>query len=328
LLLLAIPALLLVAGYRDLGAQHKATFPAWLVLIPLGVFCVAGGVALRGSGTSSQTLAAVRDFYGRLTVVDDAPTKERPLRGLYHGRVLHGAQFRDAALRGTPTTYYAKGSGIDVALHQHSARLEGRPLTVGVVGLGAGTIAAWGEPGDRFRFFELDPVVVDFARRYFTFLSDSRASVDVVTGDARLSLEREMSDGSRRHTYDVVAVDAFAGDSIPVHLLTRECFALYRQALRADGVLAVHVSNHYLDLRRVVRGLAGETGLQTVEVNRPESTKSGAWASVWMLVSADEAFLHRARSLIAPSAASTAPPVVWTDSFSSLLGVLRERPQH
>jgi hypothetical protein len=323
LLLLMAPALLLVAAHRDMVRAGKHKAPIWVLGVPVAVFCIAGGLVLHAAGDRPRTVAMTRNFYGRLAVVDDDPMSKRPLRGLFHGRILHGAQFLQSAIHLTPTTYYAKGSGIDVALNQHTRRLAGQPLRVGVIGLGAGTIAAWGRSGDRFRFFELDPDVVDFARRYFTFLSDTRADVDVVTGDARLSLEREVATADGRHTYDVLAVDAFSGDSIPVHLLTRECFALYRRALTPEGVLAVHVTNQFLDLRRVVRGLAADDGLQVVEIDRPADHDEGVWTSVWMLVTEDGKFLHRASAFSAPASGSTPSRVVWTDAFSSLVSVLR-----
>jgi hypothetical protein len=290
--------------------------------MPLAAFCVATVIVLRATSHSTHIVAATRNFYGTLTVIDDDPAKPNPLRGMYHGRVLHGAQFLSSAASGRPTTYYAEGSGIDVAIRQHPRRLNGEPLTVGVVGLGAGTIAAWGERGDRFTFFELNPTVVAFARRYFTFLGRSGAAIETVTGDARLSLEREMGSAARRHSYDVLAIDAFSGDSIPVHLLTRESFALYRQALKPDGVLALHVSNLYLDLPAVVRGLSADAGLHAIEIDRPADPDSGAWKSIWMLATTNDAFIARA-SRIAQPTPEMARALVWTDSFSSLISVLR-----
>jgi hypothetical protein len=322
LLMLLVPVLLLAAAFRDLAERRTMRVPAWLLVVPVAAFCGAGIVVLKTTGRAPRTVDAVRNFYGRLTVVDDDPAQDRPLRGLYHGRVLHGAQFLNSQWSMTPTTYYAKNSGIDVAIGQHTRRLAGLPLSVGVVGLGAGTIAAWGAAGDRFRFFELNPEVATFARRDFTFLSRTAASPEVVIGDARLSLEHEMAELQHQHTYDVLAIDAFAGDSIPVHLLTRECLALYRQALKVDGVLAVHVSNRYLDLRPVVRGLSSESGLHDVEIDRQADTASGAWASVWMLVSADEGFIRRAQGF-GRRPEKNGRTLIWTDSFSSLISVVR-----
>jgi hypothetical protein len=322
LLILLVLVLFAATIFRDFSQRRPAQVPMFLWAMPLAAFCVATVIVLRATSHSANAVAATRNFYGTLTVIDDDPAKPQPLRGMYHGRVLHGAQFLSGALSGRPTTYYAEGSGIDVAIRQHPRRLNGEPLTVGVVGLGAGTIAGWGEPGDRFTFFELNPTVVAFARKYFTFLARSRAAIETVTGDARLSLEREMASPERRHSYDVLAIDAFSGDSIPVHLLTRESFALYRQALKPDGVLALHVSNLYLDLPAVVRGLSADAGLHAIEIDRPADLDSGAWKSIWMLATTNDAFIARADRIAQPTP-ELARALVWTDSFSSLISVLR-----
>jgi spermidine synthase len=152
--------------------------------------------------------------------------------------------------------------------------------------------------------------------------ADSRAAVDVVIGDARLSIERELRDGTGVHAYDVLAIDAFSGDAIPVHLLTREAFARYREALAPDGVLAVHVSNQYLDLRPVVRGLSKELGERVLEIESQDDTELGLDSATWMLVSANAAFLDAAAPLAQPEPAG-ARSVVWTDAFSSLLAVMK-----
>ena len=174
-------------------------------------------------------------------------------------------------------------------------------MRVGAVGLGAGTIAAWGEAGDSMRFFEINPAAEAYARRYFTFLSDSRAAVDVAIGDARLSLERELLDRPGSRAYDVLAIDAFTGDAIPVHLLTREAFALYFAAMNPDGVLALHVSNRYLDLMPVVRGLAREIGLEALQIEQEEDAWNAVEASTWMLVTRDAAFVERVRDSAEPA---------------------------
>jgi spermidine synthase len=172
------------------------------------------------------------------------------------------------------------------------------------------------------RFYEINPAAEAFARRYFTFLADSRAAVSVVIGDARLSIERSLRDGSGSRAFDVLAIDAFSGDAIPVHLLTREAFALYAATLEADGVLAVHVSNRYLDLKPVVRGLARELGRQALEVETDEDQSLGVEGSTWVLVTANEAFAAGVKSLAEPARAD-ARSLVWTDAFSSLLPVLK-----
>jgi hypothetical protein len=315
--------LLLVCLYRDAQSRlYRGARPvAWTALSAACIGSVVA-VAMPPPSDGSIEIARTRNFYGILSVADDNPPGDWSLRRLRNGRILHGAQFMEPQKRTQATTYYGEGSGIEIAIRQHSRRLSGQPLQIGVVGLGAGTIAAWGEAGDRLRFFEINPAAVDFARRYFTFLADSRAAVDVVGGDARLSIEREVRDGRGRRAYDVLAVDAFSGDAIPVHLLTREALALYAEALREDGVLAIHVTNHYLDLKAVVRGLATQAGRQVVEIETDDDYLRGLDGNTWMLVTGN-ASVVAAASPFATRGLPDAKVLVWTDAFSSLLQVLK-----
>lgn len=323
-LVLLVPALLVIslASERARGVRQAA--PVLLWTIPALVFVAALGSALAAAGTAAHTVAAARDFYGVLRVIDDAPGEPRRLRGLMHGRIIHGSQYLDPGLRNQATTYYAEGSGIELAIRLHPARAAGLPLTVGVVGLGTGTLAAWAAPGDLFRFFELSPLVIDFGARYFSFLDDSDGTVEVVEGDARLSLERELSRDGARRPYDVLAVDAFSGDAIPVHLMTRESLDVYRGALAPDGVLAFHVSNQHLDLRPVVRALAGELDWPVVEVLRPADTDRAIQKSQWMLLTSSRFLLEELRPF-ATSDEEPARALLWTDSFSSLWPLIEWR---
>jgi len=320
LLEIATIAVLALVVWREIAAR----WPGPAARLVGGAFVVATGVsawALLPRATREGEIARGRSFYGVLSVTDESAEGPRPIRRLYHGRILHGTQFIPEALHRQVTSYYTTGSGIEIALNHHPRRLRSEPLTIGVAGLGAGTIAAWGQPFDRITFFEIDPLVVEFSSRYFTYVKDSPARVEIVMGDARLSLERAMRSEENRHTYDVLAMDAFSGDAIPVHLLTRECFALYRRALRPDGILAVHVSNRYVDIKPVVRGAAAELGLEVVQIEKGSSGVTRAVGSTWLLVTANEAFLEKAR-LFAVEPDDT-PPVVWTDAFSSLIAVLK-----
>jgi spermidine synthase len=308
--------------FRDRASRQSRRPPLFLWAVPLAVFVATMVVALQHVGATPGTIAIERNFYGVLRVVDGPPDQVPRLRKLFHGRVLHGAQFLDPDRRDALTIDFAHGSGIDLAFAEHPRRVAGHPMTIGVVGLGAGTIAAFGRAGDSLRFFELNPTVITFARDHFTFLRDSPATVDVVAGDARLSLETEMATPAHRHTYDLLVVDAFAGAAIPVHLLTRESMALYQQALTPDGVLVVHVSNQHLDLTGVVRGTAGELGLEVAHVTRGADARVSATSSEWMVASRHGAFIERVREL-APATSAVTPAVVWTDAFSSLASVLR-----
>lgn len=321
-LLIAISAALVsVVIAREHVARRSTRPPAWLVAVPAASLAVAAFVIVAANRVGSGTVAVERSFYGILRVLDD-PLEARPrLRRLLHGSILHGAEALGGPGPRAPITYYSDGSGIDVAVRANPTRAADRPIAVGVIGLGTGTIAVLARAGDRVTFFELDPHVVRFAREYFSFLRDTQAAVDVVLGDARLSLERRLQDREAQGGFDVFAVDAFSGDSVPVHLLTREAFALYRRALAPDGVLAVHVSNLHLDLEPVVRGLAADAGWEPLLINHRGSDVLGTRTSDWMLLSSNAEFLAQVRPLAQPEASR--PPVVWTDQFSSLISVLK-----
>ncbi|HEV2245053.1 MAG TPA: fused MFS/spermidine synthase, partial [Terriglobia bacterium] len=194
-----------------------------------------------------------------------------------------------------------------------------------VIGLGAGTMAAYGRPGDQYRFYELDPLIINVARKQFSFLSDSRAKVELVAGDGRLALEREPG---RR--FDLLAVDAFSGDSIPVHLLSREAFRLYFARLEPEGVLAVHVSNSFLDLAPVVGRLAQDLGKSARVAEAQEDAGDHRSHSVWVLVAGDPATLDHLQAAQAGLQAAPAwpPPAprslrVWTDDYSNLFQILK-----
>jgi hypothetical protein len=321
LLYVAAAGLLLVT-VLDAATRRWLPRAAWLG-VAVAVACLVGGLAAVVQGRRpAANVATGRSFYGVLRVVDDPATNDRGLRRLYHGRILHGAQFLAPAMSTRATTYYSEGSGIDVAIGRHPKRLANQTLQIGMVGLGTGTVAALSHPGDRLKFFEIDPLVIDFARRHFTYLRDARGRVEVVAGDARLSLEREMSLEQNLHTYDVLAVDAFSGDAVPVHLLTREMFELYDRALHAEGVLALHVSNRYLDLRPVVQGAVVERGMKLVQVVTTDKVITRAIASTWLLATRNEPFVAALAETGEPSQIGHRT-VVWTDDFSSLLSVLR-----
>ncbi len=281
------------------------------------------GYALLGGGLLGHALvtdlaeqrhavARGRNFYGTLRVFDNA---DRTWRSLAHGTILHGGQYLDPARARQPLTYYGADSGVGLAF----ASLPARPRRVGVVGLGAGSLAVYGRAGDRLRFYEINPLVETFARRDFTFLRDCPGAVEVVPGDARLSLEREPPQG-----YDLLAVDAFSSDAIPVHLLTREAFALYLRHLAPGGYLAVHISNHYLDLQPVVRAAALDLGLAARVVDTDGDEDRGVYGSTWIVLARSEAAFGTP-----PFTASEdvepldAKPLAWRDDFSNLFQVLK-----
>lgn len=256
-----------------------------------------------------------RNFYGVLRVEDDVlESPVRPMRDMVHGRVVHGRQFTDEQGRREPSTYYSHSSGIGKAL---LASDENKPRRIGVVGLGAGTLAVYGRTGDAMRFYEINPDVISLARKHFTFLGDCKAQIDVVPGDARLVLERE----SDQH-FDVLVLDAFSGDAIPVHLLTSEAMQIYTRHLTDNGILAVHISNSYFDLEPVVRALAEDSGLDARVQECDCGADAGvAFDSVWMLLSHD---VHSLDVICGPDTSKAPHRVVyWTDDRNNLLNVLR-----
>ncbi len=263
-----------------------------------------------------------RTFYGVHKVADRDLGTPGARRLLRHGTTLHGTQLLDEDRKREPISYYGPGTGLDLAFRRHPSRLAGKPLRIGVLGLGAGTIAAYSRAGDRVRFFELDPQVEIYAREYFTFLEDASGDVDVVLGDGRLSLEREIAESAE--TYDLLVVDAFSGGSIPIHLLTRECFEIYAKALRPDGVMAIHVSNKYLRLAPVIRAGAENLGWEAVQVLTDPDEEAFTEASHWVVATANRALLDDPELVEASTPwGEDRPPIRWTDRRSSLVSVLR-----
>jgi hypothetical protein len=261
-----------------------------------------------------------RGFFGVLRV-DEAGGADKVRRRLKHGRIIHGVQFLDPTLSREPTSYYGPTSAVGLAIQHHPRRLAGQPLKLGVVGLGVGTLASYAEERDAVRFYEINPDVVALSSGpapVFTYLRDCRGTVDISLGDARVNLEREPVQG-----FQVLALDAFSSDSIPAHLLTLEAGRVYLRHLAEDGILAVHISNRYLDLEPVVRGLAAALGLVIIRIDSEEANEKVS-RSTWMLLTRDAA------TLAAPAIkdAAAEPPeedrsLLWTDTYSNLLEVFK-----
>ena len=304
--------------------QGRKLRPDILASVAL-LLLLSGLVVALMAAFASNTLAVRRGFYGVLRVWE-INTEEPALRAyqLTHGRTVHGFQFEAPELRDVPTTYYAETSGVGLALLNHPARPAS--LRIGGLGLGIGVIARYAQPGDVFRFYEINPDMIRLAEGeggYFSFVSDSKAETQIVAGDARLSLEREVSSPGPQD-FDVLVLDAFSGDAVPLHLLTREAFEVYLQHLASDGVLAVNVSNRYFDLSLQVYRLAEAFGLQAMKIeDRGDALQS--YDSIWMLLARDRRLLD-APALASREAAAPAIPAglrLWTDDYSNLLQILR-----
>lgn len=274
---------------------------------------------------SGNVLLTHRDFHGVVSVIRDESGPE-PFDFLRHGRTQHGVQLIRPQRRHELTSYYGEGSGFYLGVLNHPKRRSGEPMRFGVIGLGIGVIAGYGAKGDSIRFYELVPAVERIARENFTFLADSAAEVEVVLGDARLSLERELGRGDSGR-FDILAVDAFSSDSIPRHLITREAFALYLAHLADDGVLCVQVSNRYLDLKPLVKSLADDAGLTSVLVISRPPKRNEIWRtdSTWVLMSRDprafDAPGWKDRFTPWPSDLPAMEP--WTDDFGGLFSIVK-----
>jgi hypothetical protein len=246
----------------------------------------------------------------------DYPLAYGPARVLLSGQIYHGLQFLEPTASRIPTAYFCEEGGLGVAFRELATTTN---RNIGVIGLGAGTIASYGRPGDRIRYYELNPLVLELAQGWFTFLTNSAAKVEVALGDGRLSLEREPP-----QNYDLFVLDAFAGDSIPVHLLTDESMQSYRKHLKLTGIMAFHVSNSHLDLIPVVWGLAEKHGLTAVVVPpKPLDPREGKLPSLWILLSASHDFCdHPAIANLLRGFRPPQKPILWTDDYSSILPIL------
>jgi hypothetical protein len=280
---------------------------------------LTAGLAIPQKAEFFHVVARARNFYGVLSVVE---VQRENYLALRHGKIVHGFQFQDPRRARLATGYFGENSPANIMIRNWPRH----PMRVGLVGMGAGTLAAIGQPGDVYRFYEINPDVYRWSsgsQPYFTFLEDSPARIEVVLGDARISLEREAARGEFQK-FDVLVMDAFSSDAIPMHLLTREAFEVFAQHLRGpESVIAVHISNNTLDLSPVVAALAKEFGMAAVR-GTTLSLKSYLWTSDWILLA------HNAASLdVAELKPQEIPfpagkkPILWTDDYSNLWRVLR-----
>lgn len=307
------------------GSQHAA--PSMHKRLPLALYVGVLALVFAGHAILSEhrVVARSRNFYGMLRIIEHEEPGTGRFRQMMHGRIQHGLQLMDDDKRRWPTAYFMPDSGIGLALRLHPKRTATppRPLRVGVVGLGVGTVAAYGRQDDVFDFYEINPDVERLARAYFTYLADTPAAVSVHLGDGRLALERRLAQ-SGAAPYDILMVDAFSSDAIPMHLLTREGFAVYMRSLAPGGLLAINVTNRYVDLRLMVRRLAREAGSDARLFVVEDRLEVAGFHSRWILVSSDTTFFRRSAIArhIDPWPSAPAPPV-WTDDYGSLLPVLR-----
>jgi SAM-dependent methyltransferase len=325
--LVGLVAPLVLPAYFELGAGLVlcGLLLLWQVRREHAVFGVLGLASLVVTIGSAVwairefydgTVAATRNFYGVLRVQEFGQGAANHRRSLIHGTIMHGTQYLAGDAPRQPATYYTDTSGIGRVLELLHPRTT--PLKVGVIGLGAGTLAVYGAKGDVYRFYEINPDVVTVAERDFTYLADSDATIEIALGDARLTLEREPT-----QAFDVLAIDAFSSDAIPVHLITSEALAIFKRHMKPGGIIAFHVTNRYLNLVPVVEALAKAQGLHVLHI-ADDAEGSRASRSDWVLLSDSRDLFDR------PELAEVATEIeprpdwrLWTDDFNNLLQVLK-----
>ena len=311
LTLAAIAILIAVRGGRK---------PAWAIWarMALAVAVVAAAVYQIGAEISHARVLA-RNFYSSLRIVDTGEGADT-IRRMEHGGVEHGAQYLDRQKRVQPISYYGPTSGAALTIAAMRKQRQA-PLKIGVVGLGAGALAAYGETGGAMRFYELNPQVIELAKSQFTYLADGKAAIEIAPGDARLVLEAEPA-----QNFDVLAVDAFSGDAIPIHLLTREALAIYRRHLKPGGALLFHISNKFVDLEPALARLAQDAGVQArVVSDSPDDPdeKSPLSDSDWVIFSEDGSLFNAADMQRAEELEDPQEGPAWTDDFNTILSAIR-----
>jgi SAM-dependent methyltransferase len=310
-----LPLGLATLGLLTFALIFRESWRTDVLWITVSVFLIATVFVHARTFLKGSTVAA-RDFYGTVRITDFPSARDGVnVRVMIHGATDHGRQFLSPELRRQPTSYYGPGSGIALVMDHRKKT----PMRVGVIGLGTGSLAAYGAGGDYYRFYEINPVVVRLARDYFHYLADSRAKVDIVVGDGRLSLERESPQG-----FDVLAVDAFSGGSIPVHLLVRQAFEQYFRHLKPDGILALHITNTWLDLSPVVAEAARYFGARGLLVHRLGVAELETAQSTWALLTREGTLLDE------PALKQAGRPLpshtgvrLWTDDYSNLFRIMK-----
>lgn len=319
-LVIAVAVVLLFALLWSLGVvQTRRGRLGWL-LPPVAVALLGVNLGVEAQRRGGDAVAIERGFFGMLRVVDrdlDDPLEAR--RILYHGAINHGFQFLHPDRQMWHNAYFPIESGIGVALTQHPGRRTGTPLRIGLLGLGAGTLLTYGQTGDHIRIYEIDPEVEPMSRRYFTYFARTEATTEVVLGDGRLSLEREPD-----QQFDILILDAFSSDAIPMHLLTREAFAVYMRHLKPDGILAANMSNRHVDIKPVLKQFAELLGLKFVWITSHDDDARGVYGADWGLLTRNEAFLASPSVLGSEDTSGVSTDLrMWTDDYTNLFAVLK-----
>ena len=261
----------------------------------------------------NDAIVMTRNFYGTLRVKEYDRGDSQVTRALVHGVINHGWQYTDSTLRKEPISYFGPDSGIARALDYY----DQGPRRIGVIGLGVGVFMAWGKPGDSYRIYELDPDVVKIAREQFWYLSDSKAKIEVVTGDGRLNMERDPP-----QAFNLISVDAFSSGSIPIHLLTREALQAYKRHLAPGGVVVYNVTNRFVNLSPLLKLVAEAEGMKAILINNSPSDDKYS-GTAYVLVTDNAKLLADKRFEDADDIVPIPGLTAWTDSFNNLFKVVR-----
>ena len=308
-------ALVVIAALAVL-TNLKRPLPILAMLVGVAGFTTAA-LIYRVQTFTEDAVHIERNYYGVLRVKENQTRLDETdsrYRSLVHGAILHGEQYLSEKYRRSATTYYKTSSGIGRAI----LAFEGKPIKVGIIGLGAGSLAVYADADDTYRFYDINPAVIEVANTWFTYLKDASGKMETVLGDARISLEREPPQG-----FDLLAVDAFSGDSIPVHLITVEAVTEYLRHLKPQGVIAFHVSNRFLDLKPVLLAIAEKHGLEYAYLH--ETGESGGTTSDWVLITRHKPFILRQEIVEATEPVAPRPDWrLWTDDYNNLVQVFKE----
>jgi hypothetical protein len=299
---------------------RRALTAARMLLVPAAIVGLGYIVFWQATGWRPAVDRA-RNFYGVVSVFEyDREDPQEHHRSMKHGAITHGQQYLDPVKSHWATTYYSVQGGVGRTIRYFRER---GPVRVGVVGLGVGTLATYARVGDHYRFYEINPEVLRMAHAHFTYLADCQVTPEVEMGDARLSLERELSGEGQPPLFDVLVLDAFSGDSIPAHLLTKEAFEIYRPHVAPGGVIAVHITNRYLYLAPVIKGLAEHFGLDTVRIDTPRDDSRAIGHSDWMMLTNNQDFLRAVKPSPPEKAGDDFTVPLWTDKYNNLFQILR-----
>jgi len=289
----------------------------WMVMLGCGALCtsmiIVSGMYIKNY--TANTLFHTRNFYGSLKIREANKGTPHAYRVLVNGTIVHGIQFQDPKRQQDPVTYFSKNSGVGLAMQY----LPQGPRRVGIIGLGTGTLLAYARRGDYFHYYEINPLVPDIANRYFTYLSNCLGKVDISVGDGRLLLKKE----NPQH-YDLLVVDAFTSDAIPIHLMTTEAIELYFKHLKAEGILALHVSNLHLDLVKIVAKISKTLQKKAILIYNKGDDANAIYKSSWVLLTSNRNLMNRPDiAKVAKTLTSQDRVRAWTDDYSNLIQIVK-----